>query len=136
MALPAPLSSRMRRNQGVLLWGYSATFDGPEIGATLDADSRKNAMNDQESQLLVTILKEIRDNQKLQLDRQAEAFALQREQFALVQKQTERHERIQDRAESIQAKSVQMVAVARRALSVILPLVTVLIIYLSWLILR
>ena len=52
-------------------------------------------MNNQESQLLVKILKEIRDTQKLQLDRQAEAFTLQREkQFALVQKQTERHEQI------------------------------------------
>jgi len=59
-------------------------------------------MTDQELQPLVNILKEIRDNQKIQLDRQAESLALQREQFALVQRQTERTERIQDRAEHIQ----------------------------------
>ena len=41
-------------------------------------------MNDEDSRLFVKVLKEIRDNQKLQLDRQAEAIALQREQFVLV----------------------------------------------------
>jgi hypothetical protein len=94
------------------------------------------AMTDQESQQLDAILKEIRDNQKLQLDRQTEALTLQREQFALVQKQAERHERIQDRAENIQAKSAQIVAVARKTLFFLLPIVTLLIIYVSWLIFR
>jgi hypothetical protein len=94
------------------------------------------AMTDQESQQLGAILKEIRDNQKLQLDRQTEALTLQREQFALVQKQAERHERIQDRAENIQAKSAQIVAVARKTLFFLLPIVTLLIIYVSWLIFR
>lgn len=93
-------------------------------------------MNDEDARLLVTILKEIRDNQKVQLDRQAEALALQREQFAVVQRQTERHERIQDRAENIQAKSAQMVAVARKTLFFLLPIVTLLIVYVSWLIFR
>ncbi len=93
-------------------------------------------MNDQDSQLLATLLKEIRDNQKLQLDRQAEALTIQREQFALVQKQAERHERIQDRAENIQEKSAQMVAVARKTLFFLLPVITLLIVYVSWLIFR
>ena len=93
-------------------------------------------MNDQESQLLATLLKEIRDNQKLQLDRQTEVLQLQREQFALVQKQADRHERVQDRAENIQARSAQMVAVARKTLFLILPIITILIIYVSWLIFR
>jgi hypothetical protein len=79
-------------------------FDGFEIGATLEVEEVK-PMNDEDSRLFVTVLEEIRDNQKLQLDRQAEAIALQREQFALVQRQAERHERIQDRAENIQARS-------------------------------
>lgn len=93
-------------------------------------------MNDQDSQLLATLLREIRDHQKLQLDRQTEALALQREQFALVQRQAGRHERIQDRAENIQEKGAQMMAVARKTLFFLLPVVTLLIIYVSWLIFR
>ena len=87
-------------------------------------------MNEQELQRLIRTLEEIRDNQKLQLERQAEALALQREQFALGQKQSDRTERIQDCAEDIQAKGAQLVAGARRALAIILPIVTVLILYL------
>ncbi len=64
------------------------------------------------------------------------AWLLQREQFALVQKQSDRTERIQDRAEHIQATSAQLVAGARKALAIILPIVIVLIIYLPWLIFR
>ena len=86
-------------------------------------------MNDENSQLLLTALKEISDNQKLQL-------ALQREQFAVFQRQADRHALIQDRAENIQAKGAQIVAVARRTLFVILPIVTFLIIYVSWLLFR
>jgi len=96
----------------------------------------EKGMNDQDLQRLIRTLEEIRDNQKLQLERQAETLALQREQFALVQNQSERTERIQDRAEQIQAKGAQLVAGARNALTIILPIVTVLIIYLSWLIFR
>jgi len=86
-------------------------------------------MNDENSRLLLAALKEISDNQKQQL-------ALQREQFSLVQRQAERHELLQDRTENIQAKGAQIVAVARRALFVILPIVTFLIIYVSWLLFR
>jgi len=86
-------------------------------------------MNDENARLLLTALKEISDNQQLQL-------ALQREQFALVQRQAERHELIQDRAENIQAKGAQIMAVARRTLFVILPVVTFLILYVSWLLFR
>jgi hypothetical protein len=93
-------------------------------------------MTDQEIQQLDAILREIRDNQRLQLDRQAEALALQREQLLFVQRQTERHECIQDRAETIQAKGAELMAVARKTLFVLLPLVGLLILYVSWLILR
>jgi hypothetical protein len=68
-------------------------------------------MNDENSRLLLATLKEISDNQQLQL-------ALQREQFAWVQRQAERHEVIHDRAENIQAKSAQMMAVALSSLDV------------------
>lgn len=86
-------------------------------------------MNDENVRLLLAVLKEISDNQQLQL-------ALQREQFTLVQRQAERHEMIQVRAENIQAKSAQIMAVARRTLFVILPIVTLLILYVSWLLFR
>ena len=86
-------------------------------------------MNDENVRLLLAALKEISDNQQLQL-------ALQREQFTLVQRQAERHEMIQGRAENIQAKSAQIMAVARRTLFVILPIVTLLILYVSWLLFR
>ena len=86
-------------------------------------------MNDENARLLLTRLKEISDNQ-------TQLLALQREQLALVQRQADRHERIQDRAESIQAKGAQIIAVARRTVFMILPIVTVLIIYVSWLLFR
>ncbi len=90
-------------------------------------------MSDQD---LLRVLEEIRDNQRLQLERQAKALELQREQFSLVQKQYERAERLQDRAEQIQAKSAQIITGARNTLWVILPVIIVLIIYLLWIIFR
>jgi uncharacterized membrane protein (DUF106 family) len=93
-------------------------------------------MSEIDAKRLVAVLEEIRDNQRVHLERQAEALTLQREQFALVRKQTERAERIQDRAEAIQAKSAQLIAGSRKAFIVILPVIVVLIIYLSWLLFR
>ena len=93
-------------------------------------------MHDQDSQQLIRVLEEIRDNQKTQLERQAESLALQRELFALVQKQTERAERLQDRAEELQAKGAQLVTGARKGMVVVLPIIVLLLAYLSWLIFR
>ncbi|MBH0188408.1 MAG: hypothetical protein HP493_06020 [Nitrospira sp.] len=55
-------------------------------------------MSDQEAQQLISLLKDIRDNQKLQLDRQIEALVLQRDHDAFIQCQTKRHGHIQGRA--------------------------------------
>jgi uncharacterized membrane protein (DUF106 family) len=88
-------------------------------------------VNDDDIRKLIRVLEEIRDNQKLQLERQAEAYALQREQFAVVQKQADRAERIQDRAEQIQAKSAQLVAGSRKVMAFVLPVIVILILYLS-----
>ena len=76
-------------------------------------------MNDQDAQRIIHILEEIRDNQKLQ--------------FSIAQKQNDRTERIQDRAEQIQANSAQLVSGSRKAMMVILPVILVLIVYVSWL---
>ena len=44
----------------------------------------RTAMNENEILRMVRALEELRDGQKLQLERQQEAIALQREQFVLV----------------------------------------------------
>jgi len=93
-------------------------------------------MTDNDPQRLLPVLEEIRDNQRLQLERQAEALVLQREQFALMRQQFERAERLQDRAEAIQARSAQLVSGARRAVAVILPVILALLLYLTWLLFR
>jgi uncharacterized membrane protein (DUF106 family) len=90
-------------------------------------------VNDQDANQMIRILEEIRDNQKLQLKQQAEIHELQRDQLGIAQKQNDRTERIQDRAELIQAKSAQLVAGSRKAMLVILPVILVLIAYVSWL---
>jgi uncharacterized membrane protein (DUF106 family) len=90
-------------------------------------------MNDQDAQRIIHILEEIRENQKLQLKQQTETNALQQGQFAMAQKHSDRTDRIQDRAEQIQAKSAQLVAGSRKAMLVILPVILVLILYVSWL---
>jgi len=51
---------------------------------------------------IAALLSEIRDQQRLQLERQLEALTVQREQFALYQGQLDRVDRINDRAERIQ----------------------------------
>ena len=91
-------------------------------------------MNDQEQ--VTGLLTEIRDNQKLQLERQRDALNMQREQLELVQKQMARAEKIQDRAELLQERGHQMVSIARKALIVVLPILFLMIVYLSWLLFR
>ena len=82
---------------------------------------------------IARLLREIRDAQRAQLAKQEEALAMQREQFAMVQRQTERAERIQDRAEHLQSRSDQMIGVARKTLFIVLPILVVLIAYVTWL---
>ena len=93
-------------------------------------------MNENESLRMIRVLEELRDGQKLQLERQQEALQVQREQFALVQKQFERTERIQDRAEQIQDRSAQLVGWSRRLMIIVLPIIVALLAYLSWLMFR
>jgi len=93
-------------------------------------------MDDNEAQRLFRLLEEIREAQNLRLERQAESLSLQRDQFSLVQRQQARAERIQDRAEQIQDRSAQIVAVSRKAMFLVLPVVLVLILYVSWILFR
>ncbi len=93
-------------------------------------------MERDDSARITDLLGQIRDNQSAQLACQREALEIQKGQLEIVKRQAERTERIQDRAEELQAKSAGMVKTARRTLAVVLPLVALLILYLSWLIFR
>ena len=53
----------------------------------------RSVVTETDAARIISLLQEIRDDQRLQLERQAEAFTLQREQFALVQKSQERAEK-------------------------------------------
>jgi hypothetical protein len=75
------------------------------------------------------LLREIRDQQRLQIERQAEAMALQREQIAMVRQQFDRTERIQTRAEVLQAKGGKAMRVI---VWVALPLVLLLALLVLW----
>ena len=87
---------------------------------------------------IAALLSEIRDQQRLQLERQLEALTVQREQFALYQGQLDRVDRINDRAERIQghagkaAKLVLWIALPLLALAMALMLWPYLRTLLAW----
>lgn len=82
---------------------------------------------------MLRLLEEIRDIQKQQIERQAEALTLQREQHELIKAHYQKAERLQQKAESIQDKSRALIQVARKSFLVIIPVIAVMIVYLSWL---
>ncbi len=93
-------------------------------------------MTEEQTKEIAALLREIRDDQRLQLQRQQESLALQQQQLALVSRQFERAEKLNERAEMIQNKSAQIVAGARRVFMFVLPVIVILLAYVSWLILR
>ena len=90
-------------------------------------------MNDADTQRIAALLEEIRDGQLLQPQRQADSLAVQREQADMARKQFERAEKLQDRAEALQARGAQVITVARRAVTIVVPVLVLLLIYISWL---
>jgi ABC-type uncharacterized transport system involved in gliding motility auxiliary subunit len=84
----------------------------------------------------VSLLREIRDQQRLQLERQAEALSMQREQCVLVKRQFERAERMHERAEQLQERSAVVLGFARKMMWVILPLILFLVFVLIWILFR
>ena len=70
-----------------------------------------------------------RDGQKTQLERQADALALQKEQF-------ERTHKLQERAEAIQDRSARLVGRVQRFVPFAMAVVVILIGYVSWLLFR
>ena len=75
------------------------------------------------------LLREIRDNQRLQLERQAEALDIQRRQFDIARAQIERAEQLQARAEALQGKAGKG---RRFILSIVVPLLALLLLLMLW----
>ena len=75
------------------------------------------------------LLREIRDQQRTQLQGQAEALALQRQQFDLYQQQLGRVERINDRAEAIQRRAGKATKIV---LWLLLPAMLLVLLTLAW----
>jgi uncharacterized membrane protein (DUF106 family) len=74
------------------------------------------------------------EEQHLELLRQGQV--IQREQFEMAKIQYEKARELQQRAESLQDKGAALMNVGRKAMAVVLPVIFILIIYLSWLIFR
>lgn len=71
---------------------------------------------------LISVLREIRDQQR-------EAIELQREQMAMYRRQLDRVDRINDRAEAIQGRAGKAI---KAILWVAIPLLVVLILLMAW----
>ena len=78
------------------------------------------------------LLREIRDNQQLQLSQQTESLAVQKKQFDLYFKQYEKTVQLQDRAERIQERSSDLVEKSRKLFTYLVPILLLLVIYLFW----
>jgi len=90
-------------------------------------------MNAEESARVLALLEEMRAGQKQQIAQQLEALELQRKQFSVFQEQAVRAERIQQKAELLQDRGATLVGGARKAVLVIVPVIVLLIVYLTWL---
>ena len=75
------------------------------------------------------LLREIRDNQRLQLERQAEALEMQRRQFEMAHEQLQRAERLQGRAEALQGRAGKAV---KFILWVVVPVLALLLALMLW----
>ena len=91
-------------------------------------------MHDDDATKITAVLHELRDGQKLQLERQLEALELQRQQFAILQDKNSRVERIQDKAELLQERGAKFAQVARKVFVAMVLVIFALIAYVSWLI--
>ncbi len=96
-------------------------------------------LNDQHAEQIIRLLEEIRDGQRLQLERQAQALerqaeivSQQRERLADLSKRAGEAQRIGERAEGVLAKSAKLVAGARILVFVALPFALLLLAYFIW----
>jgi hypothetical protein len=96
-------------------------------------------MNDQHDEKIIRLLEEIRDGQRLQLERQAQALerqaeilAQQREHLAGMSKRAGQAQNIEDGAERVLVKTAKLVSRARLLTFVVLPFAVLLLAFLTW----
>ena len=102
----------------------------------IKSNRRVASMHEDDTQRIAAALEELRDGQKLQIERQLESLELQRQQFAIVQNQAARTERIQTKAELLQDRGAKLVQGSRKFMMIIVPVIVALIVYVSWLIFK
>ena len=85
---------------------------------------------------IIELLAAIRDGQREQLAKQDEALAMQRRQFEMAEQQFQRAEKLNDRAAQLQNRSAAIMANARRAMMVVMPLIFLALGVLLWLLFR
>jgi len=85
---------------------------------------------------IVRLLEEVRDNQRDQLEHQAESLAIQKDQYQAFLPQHEKTAQLQQRAEAIQERSARLVGGIQRVFPLALALTLVLIGYITWILLR
>lgn len=89
-----------------------------------------------ESEEVLALLRNIQENQQQSLAMQRESLELQRKAVEATLNQFSRAEALQVKAEQIQARSAEIMASGRRMMKIVLPIIILLIIYLSWLLFR
>jgi murein L,D-transpeptidase YcbB/YkuD len=95
-----------------------------------------DVMTTEESAKVVALLEELRAGQQQQLAQQLEALELQRKQFTAIQEQAARTERIQQKAEQLQDRGATLVRGTRTVIVAIVMVIVVLLVYVSWLLVR
>ena len=90
-------------------------------------------MNDQHAGRIISLLEEIRDGQKLQLERQTELMAEQRARLANVSSLTGDAQNIRDGAAGMIAGSSRLISIARVLVLVAIPFVLMLLAFVVWL---
>jgi hypothetical protein len=98
-------------------------------------------MSDHDIERIISLLEEIRDGQKLQLARQAEALQrqaelldTQRSRLASFAKQSSQVDAFQERADQVVTKAAGLVGGARLAILVVVPFAVLLLIFVCWLV--
>jgi hypothetical protein len=90
-------------------------------------------MNEPDTEKIIALLEELRDGQKLQLERQAEAIAQQRERLATLDQAKAAAQDIQSQSAHTLRKSEQLIKRARFMAVSVVPLALVLLVVVCWL---
>jgi uncharacterized membrane protein YdfJ with MMPL/SSD domain len=90
-------------------------------------------MSERDIEKIIALLEELRDGQKLQLHRQAEAIAQQKERLATLDQTKAAAENIQHQSANTLRKSEQLINRARFMSVFVVPLALVLLVVVCWL---